>query len=551
MADIVIINPKFEVSFWGFEFALPVFGKKANMAVGALPLLAALTPPEHTVSLVDESVEAIDFDRVAKADVVAVTGMNVQRHRMREVLTELKKRGVFTVVGGAWVSIEEDYFGDLADVIFVGEAEETWPEFLRDWQAGRHRKRYEQAAKTDMTRVPTPRYDLLKTDRYLFGAIQFSRGCPFQCEFCDIIVTFGRRPRLKTAGQIIAELDAMYANGVRDVFVVDDNLIGNKQAIKGVLRELIPWQEAHGYRMAFFTEASLDLAEDAELLDLMVRANMLSVFVGIESPNDASLRETKKYQNVRKGTTILDRVHTIQRAGLEVMCGMIVGFDNDDRTIFDAQRVFIREARIPQAMFGMLQALRKTPLYDRLLREGRLDPADGSEYGTNVIPKQISREELRAGYILVMNDLYDPKAFFDRLDALYLDEKIPYCPARAEYRRRHIGEQIRSGVYDLARAAVLFARLMRSVKDPALRRVYRARVARVITARRDPGLMMYYLIKCCVHYHLYMLVRDLTAKGLGAVNPLTGPTQGHARPVAASPAPARREPELISIGGGR
>lgn len=545
MANIVIINPKFETSFWGFEFALPIFGKRANMAVGALPLLAALTPPEHTVTLVDESVESIDFEQVARADIVALTGMNVQRQRMREVLTELKKRGVFTVVGGAWVSIEEEYFGELADVIFVGEAEETWPEFLRDWQMGRHRHRYEQAAKTDMTRVPTPRYNLLKTDRYLFGAIQFSRGCPFQCEFCDIIVTFGRRPRLKTAAQIIAELDAMYATGVRDVFVVDDNLIGNKQAIKGVLRELIPWQEAHAFRVAFFTEASLDLAEDQELIDLMVRVNMISVFVGIESPNDAALRETKKYQNVKKGTTILDRVHKIQHAGLEVMCGMIVGFDSDDQTIFEAQRRFIREARIPQAMFGMLHALRKTPLYDRLMREGRLDPADGSDYGTNIIPKQISREELRDGYIQVMKDLYDPKAFFDRLDALYVEEKIPYCPARADYRRRNFREQLRSGIYDTARSAGLFVRLMWMVKEPELRREYRRRVARVIRVRRDPGLTMYYLIKCAIHYHLYQLAQAVSRKGLGSVNPLVGPATRSVRsvealpPLEVGPSPAR------------
>ena len=545
VADIVIINPKFEASFWGFEHALPIFGKKANMAVGALPLLAALTPREHTVTLMDESVEPIDFERAARADIVAITGMNVQRHRMREVLTELKKRGAFTVVGGAWVSVEEDYFGELADVIFVGEAEETWPEFLQDWQARRFRQRYEQSAKTDMTRVPTPRYDLLKANAYAFGAIQFSRGCPFQCEFCDIIVTFGRRPRLKTAQQIIAELDAMYATGVREVFVVDDNLIGNKQAIKKVLRELIPWQEAHGYRVSLFTEASLDLAEDAELLELMVKVNMLSVFVGIESPNDAALKETKKYQNVKKGTTILDRVHTIQRAGLEVMCGMIVGFDSDDMTIFNAQRTFIREARIPQAMFGMLHALRKTPLFDRLLKEGRLDPADGSEYGTNVIPKQLSREELRTGYIQVMNDLYEPKAFFDRLDAIYLEEKIPYCPARAAYRRRHLGEQICSGVYDLARSAVLFARIMWFVKDPVLRREYRARVARVIRVRRDPGLVITYLIKCCIHYHLYTLVHNMTKLGMSAVNPLNGAVPGHS--ASAPEVTTRAQPRSLPV----
>ncbi|HZU35653.1 MAG TPA: cobalamin-dependent protein, partial [Gemmataceae bacterium] len=228
MADIVIVNPRFEVSYWGLEHALPILGKRANLPVAALPLLAALTPGEHTVTLVDENVEAINFERLAQADIVALTGMSVQRFRMREILTELKQRGVFTVIGGPWVTVQEDYFEELADVIFIGEAEETWPRFLQEWKEGRHARRYEQAQKTDMTRVPTPRFDLLKTQHYLFGSVQFSRGCPYQCEFCDIIVTFGRRPRLKTGEQIIAELEALRAQEIDIAFIVDDNLIGNK-----------------------------------------------------------------------------------------------------------------------------------------------------------------------------------------------------------------------------------------------------------------------------------------------------------------------------------
>src|SRR5437868_1221037 len=257
MAEIVLINPRFEVSYWGMEHALPLLGKRANLPVAALPLLAALTPAEHRITLLDENVEAIDYDRLATADIVALTGMVVQRFRMREILKELKVRGQFTVVGGPWVTVREDYFGDLADVIFVGEAEETWPQFLHEWQSGMHQRRYEQSEKSDMTRVPVPRYDLLKMKHYLFGSIQFSRGCPFQCEFCDIIVTFGRRPRLKTSGQILRELEAFLAQGIETAFIVDDNLIGNKQAIKVVLRSVIEWQIAHGYPLTFFTEASI------------------------------------------------------------------------------------------------------------------------------------------------------------------------------------------------------------------------------------------------------------------------------------------------------
>ena len=332
MADIVLINPRFEVSYWGLEHALPFLGKRANLPVACLPLLAALTPEGHTVTLMDENVEAIDYERCARADIVGVTGMSVQRFRMKEILTELKRRGVFTVVGGPLVTVQEDYFEGMADVIFVGEAEETWPRFLGEWKHRLHQYRYEQAEKTDMTKVPTPRFDLLKMNRhYAFGSLQFSRGCPFQCEFCDIIVTFGRRPRMKTSEQVLNELDAIWAETDADRLhrrrQPDRQQEGDQARPPRGDR---PGRQRHGYPITFFTEASIDLADDAELLDLMVDANFIATFVGIESPNEESLRETKKFQNVRAGGTLLEKVHRIQDAGIEVWCGMIMGFDNDD-----------------------------------------------------------------------------------------------------------------------------------------------------------------------------------------------------------------------------
>ena len=242
MADIVLINPRFEISYWGLEHAVPFLGVKAAMPVANLPLLAALTPPGHNVTLIDENVEAIDFARCARADIVGLTGMNVQRDRMKEILHELKRRGVFTVVGGPWVTVQEDDIAGLADAIFIGEAEETWPRFLGEWSEGRHGTRYEQAERTDMATVPVPRLDLLRMKDYAFASVQFSRGCPFECEFCDIIVTFGRRPRIKTSAQVLAELDALVAAGKQYAFIVDDNLIGNKKAIKQVLRDVVAWQ---------------------------------------------------------------------------------------------------------------------------------------------------------------------------------------------------------------------------------------------------------------------------------------------------------------------
>ena len=237
-----------------------------------------------------------------------------------------------TVVGGPMATVEPESLEGLADVIFIGEADETWPQFLDDWERGCHKSRYEQHEKTDLTKLPLPRIDLLKIDRYMFGSLQISRGCPFTCEFCDIIVTFGRRPRLKTSEQVLAELESFQRAGFRIVFVVDDNLIGNKKAIKPILRDIVRWQQERAYPLTLFTEASLDLAEDDELMELMGLANFQNVFIGIETPNEDSLKETKKYQNVRpKAGTLLERVHRVQQHGIDVWCGMIVGFDHDDR----------------------------------------------------------------------------------------------------------------------------------------------------------------------------------------------------------------------------
>ena len=516
MAEIAIINPRFEVSYWGMEHALPLLGKRANLPVAALPLLAALTPTEHNVTLLDENVEAIDYARLAQADIVGVTGMSVQRFRMREILKELKARGVFTVVGGPWVSVREDYFGDLADAIFVGEAEETWPQFLQDWQRGQHCMRYEQADKTDMTKVPTPRFDRLKMDQYLFGSVQFSRGCPFQCEFCDIIVTFGRRPRLKTSAQIIAELEALRAQKIDAAFIVDDNLIGNKKAIKVLLRDLIAYQQANGYHFEFFTEVSLDLAEDEELMRLMVEASIISVFVGIESPNEKSLKETKKFQNIRPVGTLVERVHRIQETGIEVWCGMILGFDNDDHSIFDAQRRFLKEARITTAMIGMLAAIPKTPLHARLAGEGRLDPADELEFGTNVIPLQMSREELRDGYLKVMRDLYEPDSYFERLEDLYLKKRVSFNEGVVKYWKRHPWNWLKRQTQNCIVATVLFWRLMNGVRQAGLRREYARRIRRFLLARPEPNLLIFYLFKCFLHYHQYTMAQQM-ARGKSKV----------------------------------
>ena len=502
MADIVLINPKFFPTYWGLDHALPMFRKSAILPPLNLALLAALTPVGHMVTIIDENVEPIDYERCRRADIVGVTGMAVQCVRMREIITELKSRGVFTVLGGPWVTVKPEDLGPLADVVFIGEAEETWPRFLAEWAEGRHDTRYEQAEKSDMSAVPPPLLDLLPMRRYLYGSLQISRGCPFTCEFCDIIVVFGRRPRLKSARQVIAELEGLVAAGVGDAFIVDDNLIGNKKVIKEILREIIAWQEVNGYPMSFVTEASIDLAEDAELMQLMLDANIDAVFVGIESPNEDALRETKKIQNLtdRSGSA-LEKIHRIQDAGILVTAGMIVGFDSDDTSAFDLQRRFIEHSRIAQVMAQVLFAIPQTPLYKRLEKEGRLHDSFmmsnwGAAAATNVVPLRMTIEELRDGYLKLLDDLYHPDAFFARMDAMCFETGWLPAPGRTRYLRRHplrrLGLRISAGI----EAMYIFVQLMRRVPDPALRRRYRQQLLKVLTRRPNPRLLRIYAASC-------------------------------------------------------
>ena len=512
MADIVIINPKFGISFWGMERCMGLLGKRANLPVSCIALLAALVPRHHDVTLIDENVEDIDFDRLARADMVCLTGMNIQGERMREILTAVRASGVMTVVGGPLATVEPEEIEDLADVLFVGEADVTWPQFLKEWEEGRHRSRYEQSQKTDLTTLPLPRLELLKAQRYMFGSLQISRGCPFTCEFCDIIVTFGRKPRLKTSAQVIAELDAHVRAGLRIVFVVDDNLIGNKKAIKPVLRDVIAWQEANGYPLVLFTEASLDLAEDDELMGLMGRAGFQSVFVGIESPNDAALLETKKTQNVRpRAGTLIQRVHRIQQHGLEVWCGMIVGFDSDDMSVFPVIPRFLQEARIGNALVGLLHAIPTTPLHDRLRREGRLNEiADSNRYGTNVVPLGMAREELRDGFAQVMQQIYGADEYFARIDALFLKERFQFAVHGLDYWRQNRRAWNKRMVTNYVKFAVLSARLLTQVEDRDLRRRYRAQLGRILARRPfEPHILFVYAIKIAMHYHYAAITQSM------------------------------------------
>jgi radical SAM superfamily enzyme YgiQ (UPF0313 family) len=385
---------------------------KYSMANGSLVSVAALVPSEHEVVLIDENIESIDFEQLRRFDVIGVTGMVVQAERMCDVLRKLRGLPAIVAVGGPLVTVSEATFDGLCDVRFIGEAEETWPVFINAVAAGKPTaERYQQENKTDMTRVPVPRFDLLQRGRYGTAPVQFSRGCPFLCEFCDIITIFGRRPRVKRPEQVLAELDALLAHGFRGCFLVDDNFIGNKIEAKRLLRRIIEWQQEHGFPLVFVTEASINLANDQELIDLMVEANFQNVFIGIETPREASLTETRKHQNTQ-GDSMLAKLDRIRASGLGVSGGFIVGFDNDDERIFDEQFEFIQASGIATLSISLLTPLPTTPLYDRLHAEGRLDFSD-----PDVIyhPKQMTREQLKNGFRALLNRVFDVDAYFDRV----------------------------------------------------------------------------------------------------------------------------------------
>lgn len=520
--SVCLINPKFMPSYWGMDHILPYMpGNKRNWTVtGALPTLAALAPKHCDVTLIDENVQEIDFGALERFDIVGVTGMIVQRQRMHEILDRLRKSSATIIVGGPYCSVSDAEFADLSDTRFVGEAEETWPAFLTAYARGEPvARRYEQSGRSDMEKLPPPRYDLLQTGRYVVASLQFSRGCPFLCEFCDIITVFGRRPRLKSPQQMITEFEVVRAAGMRHCFLVDDNFIGNKQKAKELLRAVVEWQDLHGYPLIFSTEASINLADDAELLDLMVRANFRSVFIGIETPRASSLEETRKVQNLR-GDSMLDKLQRIRDAGLVIKAGFIVGFDSDDKAIFEEQFDFIQSSGIAQAMVAILSPIPTTPLYDRLKAEGRLDL---NHTDVAFHPKQMTREVLKAGYDDLLRRLYDPDAYFSRLLEGYGGSPAFRAARKAMDVRIGRKPTLAARLSEIAGGAVMVLKLVRSlIGSSSLRSVGGAYLRQWRRNRRDNGAEAIpfptFVVLCCEHWHFMTISRSDRKTDFGIVS---------------------------------
>jgi radical SAM superfamily enzyme YgiQ (UPF0313 family) len=414
---LLLINPKYPESFWSFRWAVSEIlpGKRAVNPPLGLATLAALCPPHWQVRIIDENVEPLPLE--PEADLIGIAGMGVQFPRQRELLEYYRSRGHFVVAGGSYASLCPQAYERLADTVICGEAELIWPAFCVDFESGRARALYRETGTIDLRICPAPRFDLMKLSLYTTATMQFSRGCPYMCEFCDIIVMFGRKPRHKTLEQIGRELDLLREQGVRKIFFVDDNLIGNAKIAKSLLRFLIDYQDRHSYFFSFGTEASLNLAQDEELMELFRAAHFRWAFIGIESPDEASLRETHKIQNMREDTlTAVKRIHA---HGIEVLAGFIVGFDNDTVATFQRQYEFILSSGIQTAMIGLLNAMPRTPLYERLRAAGRLreedSGGDNTKLDTNVIPLGMSREELLGGYGRLHERLLDDGAIARRI----------------------------------------------------------------------------------------------------------------------------------------
>jgi radical SAM superfamily enzyme YgiQ (UPF0313 family) len=419
---VLMVYPRFNPnSFWNFRSACELTGLKRQAPPLGLITVAALLPGDWQVRLIDRNIEELDDASIAWADMVMTGGMLAQQVDTLHLVRRCQAHGKPVVVGGPDATSSPHIYA-AADFRVLGEAEDIIPDFVAAWRRGERSGTFEaEKFKVDVTSSPVPRFDLLRLRDYYHVGVQFSRGCPFKCEFCDIIELFGRVPRVKEARQLLGELDALRALGHRGfVDFVDDNLIGNKKALKLFLPQLIAWQKAHGYPFQFSTEASLNLADDTDLLDMLRQAQFVVIFVGIESPDPDVLVATQKKQNTRRD--IAQSVQRIYEAGIFVIAGFIVGLDEEPKSIAQPIIDLIEEAPIAICMVGLLYALPNTQLTRRLEREGRLHPGHDVEQdapdqcvaGLNFDPSR-PRVDVLSDYLSIIETIYAPKAYFDRV----------------------------------------------------------------------------------------------------------------------------------------
>jgi radical SAM superfamily enzyme YgiQ (UPF0313 family) len=411
---ILLISPQTPDTFWSFKHVLRFVSKRASFPPLGLLTVAAMLPADWELRLADLNVRRLKDADLRWADFVMISAMIVQKDSVRNIVARCRALRKTVIAGGPLFTTGHEGFPEIQHFV-LGEAEELMPQIVEDLLNNRLQHIYKAPRWPDLAQTPVPRWDLIDLHDYVTMPAQFSRGCPFLCEFCDITVMNGRVPRTKSPARMIAELEALRARGWREmVFIVDDNFIGDKPRTRALLREMIQWRRRTGAEMGFLTEASVNLADDAELCALMVEAGFTKVFVGIETPSAEALAECRKMQN--RGRDLVEAVHTLQKFGLEVMGGFIVGFDSDKADIFKRQFEFIQRSGVVTAMVGLLTALPQTRLYDRLKTEGRLvaeTSGNNTDTALNFKPK-LNREFLQSGYRDLMKKLYEPKVYYQR-----------------------------------------------------------------------------------------------------------------------------------------
>ena len=441
--NVLLIYPESPDTFWSFKHALKFIHKRAASPPLGLLTVAAMLPKDWGKRLVDLSVRKLRDKDLAWADCAFVSGMVIQRDSARRAIARCKEAGLTVVAGGPLFWCEHEQFPEV-DHFVLNEAELTLPLFLKDLERGCAQRVYSTTEFADIRQTPAPLWEIAELKRYASMSIQYSRGCPYQCDFCNVTSLFGHRPRTKSAEQIIAELDSLYALGWRGrLFFVDDNLIGNKQHLKTeLLPALIEWQKGKG--MPFHTEVSINLADDEELMSLMVRAGFDMVFIGIETPDEESLAECSKIQN--RNRDLVEDVRRIQHAGFQVQGGFILGFDSDKPSIFQRQIDFIQKTGIVTAMVGLLQAIPGTRLFERLQREGRLNAeltGDNVDGTTNFVPR-MTLERLREGYQRVLRHIYSPKHYYQRIRTFLREYRPPEWKAKTPVTFADIRALVRS-----------------------------------------------------------------------------------------------------------
>lgn len=431
---ILMIYPEYPATFWSFKYALNFVSRKASYPPLGLLTISSLLPGSFQKKLVDMNVRKLKDRDLDWADYVFISAMNVQKESARAVVERCKRKNKRIVGGGPLFTIQPEAFADI-DHLILDEGEITLPLFLSDLSRGTPERVYSSKERPDIRKTPVPDWSLINFKDYATVLIQYSRGCPFKCEFCDVAILNGKTPRTKSAAQVINELDSVYRLGYRGaVFFVDDNFIGNKRDVKEMLSHLVKWQEKRDYPFTFLTEASVNLAEDRHLLDLMSRANFNKVFLGLETPSKESLTETGKMQNV--ACDVEQAVKTIQQHGMEVMGGFILGFDSDTKPIvFNNLIQFIQNLGVVTAMVGLLNAIPQTPLYKRLAKEGRLlgDMSGSNTDATMNFRPRMDPEKLINGYKKVLAHIYSPQEYYKRIDT-FLNNYTPKARSRIRVR---------------------------------------------------------------------------------------------------------------------